>query len=361
VYLFELLRRVAKKGHRVSMVTSHYPGLKDTEVVDGVSVFRVKAGTRFARMLKNYQVYSRFFAGRTDVVVEEAEGPQGPFFLNLFVREPIVLVWHQLGRKVFIGQFGEVLGRILSLLDYVYAGLYPRSLVVVPSLRSRAELSRLRRHQKILVVHPGLPALDDLLSIPEHGTKRGCDGIYLLTINKIRKYKALDHVIKAFGLLAGDFPSLKVVVGGIRDDQGYERDLVALGEELAPGRVSVFTGLSPSEKERLIRDAYAFVLPSPVEGFSLATLEALAHGTPAVVSDGVPEDLVVDGYNGLRYPFGDLPKLAETLRLLLTDAELRARLSSAGEQTAKGFDWDRSAQSLLDSLEESFSGNRGHA
>jgi glycosyltransferase involved in cell wall biosynthesis len=342
------------------MVTSRYPGLGDSEIVDGVSVLRVKAGTRFARMLKNYYVYTRFFAGRTDIVVEEAEGPQGPFFLKVFVREPIVLVWHQLGRKVFIGQFGEVLGRILSLLDYVYAGLYPESLVVVPSHRSSAELSKVRRHQKILVVQPGLPALDDMLSIPERGSRRGADGLYLLTINKIRRYKALDHVIRAFGLLAWDFPSLKVVVGGIRDDEGYERDLVALGEKLAPGRVSILTGLSPSEKERLIKGAYAFVLPSPVEGFSLATLEALAQGTPAVVSDGVPEDLVVDGYNGLRYPFGDLPMLAEKLRSLLTNAELRARLSSAGERTAKEFNWDRSAQSLIDSLEKPLLEDRGH-
>jgi glycosyltransferase involved in cell wall biosynthesis len=360
VYLFELLRRVAKKGHRVSMVTSQYPGLPEREVVDGISVIRVEANSRLVRMLKNYQVYMHFFAGRTDVIFEEVEGPQGPFFLKTFVKEPIVLVWYQLGRKIFLGQFGRVLGRILYLLDHVYSGLYPRELVVSLSTQRKAELSRLGRHRKILVVQPGTPDFKRIpLSLRGEGPQRGCDPPYLLTVNKIRKYKALDHVIRAFGQIAGEFPTLKVVVGGTRDDERYEMELVDLGNRLAPGRVSVFANLSPFEKERLMKGAYAFVLPSPVEGFSLATLEALALGTPAIVSDGVPEELVVDSFNGLRYPFGDLDKLADKARLLLSDPDLRARLSSAGLRTAEKFSWDSSTQELLSSLEDYLSEAKG--
>jgi glycosyltransferase involved in cell wall biosynthesis len=359
VYNFEVLRLMAKHGHNVSMVTSSYPGAGRHEIVDGISVFRIRASNRFSRMLRNYLVYRKQFAGKADIVIEEAEGPQGPFFLRLFVKEPIVLMWFQLGRKIFLGQYGPVLGRALSLLDYVYAGLYRRNLIVVLSSETEREISRLARSSRVLIVRPGLPDNSTLpVRVPSRGASRRCDGLFLLTINKIRRYKSLDHAIRAFGLIAHDFPDLKLVIGGIREDEKYENELAELGGRLAPGRVIILPDLSRSEKEALLAGAYAFVMPSPIEGFSLATLEALAVGTPAVVSDGVPDDLVIDGYNGLKYPYGELAKLAECYRLLLTNPDVRARMSLAAKTTAQKFDWETGAGELVTAMEQMVASSR---
>ena len=165
-------------------------------------------------------------------------------------------------------------------------------------------------------------------------------------MNKIRRYKTLDHAVRAFGLVASEFPGLKMVIGGVADDAGYAEELVELGKTVAPGRVLMFLNLSESEKDELVRGAYAFVLPSPIEGFSLATLEALAAGTPAIVSDGIPEELVVDDLNGLRYHFGDITELAERYRYLLAHPELRARLSAGAGSTAMNFSWEKSSAEL---------------
>jgi len=350
---------MVKNGHNVSMVTSIFPGAGRREVVDGISVFRVRASNRISRMLRNYLVYRQQFAGKVDLVIEEAEGPQGPFFLRLFVKEPIVLMWFQLGRKIFLGQYGPVLGRVLSLLDYVYAGLYRRNLIVVLSSETEREISRLARSSRVLIVRPGLPDNSTLpVSVPGRGAPRRCDGPYLLTINKIRRYKSLDHAVRAFGLIAHEFPDLKLVIGGVREDEKYENELRELGGRVAPGRVIILPDLSRSEKEGLLASAYAFVMPSPIEGFSLATLEALAVGTPAVVSDGVPDDLVVDGYNGLKYPYGELAKLAECYRSLLANPEVRARMSLAARTSAQRFNWGTSVGELSTAMEQMVASSR---
>jgi len=333
------------------MVTSIYPGLPREEIVDGIRISRVAARNRIGRQFANYAYYRTRVAGRADVVLEEVEGPQGPFFLRLFVREPTVLLWHQRGRRIFMSAYGPPLGRVLSLLDYAYAGMYPRNLVVVPSQRSKRELSRLSKSQVIEVVPPALPDPDALpISLGTHVPPRTCDGTYFLTVNKIRRYKALDHAVRAFGLVASEFPDAKMVIGGVAEDGGYAKELVDLGNAVAPGRVFVFPDLSKSEKEKLLKGAYAFVLPSPLEGFSIATLESLAAGTPVIVSDGVPEELVVDGLNGLRYHFGNLPELAERYRRILTHPELRASLSAGAIDSAKSFSWEKSAAELEASL-----------
>ena len=325
-------------------MSSLYPGLPDREVLDGVSITRIKARTRIGRIFGNWVAYRRLFAGRIDVVIEEVEGPQGPFLLKGFVKKPIVLMWHQRGRKIFLGSYGPVLGRLLSLLDYAYGRIYQGDFVVVPSLKSKQDLSAVAKRERILVVSPGVPnSLGLPLSLRSEGPRRACEGLYFITVNKIRRYKALDHVVRAFGLVAAEFPAVKIVIAGVMDDTGYAKELADLGESVAPGRVFVFPDLSTSEREDLVRGAYAFVLPSPVEGFSLAALEAMALGTPAIVSDGIPEDLVVDGYNGLRYPYGDLPELAARYRYLLDHPEARDGLSAAAKGTAAKLSWENSA------------------
>jgi len=332
-------------------VSSIHPGLSREETVDGVLVTRVSARTRIGRVFANYAYYRKRAARSADVVLEEVEGPQGPFFLRLFVRKPTVLLWHQRGKRIFEGAYGPFMGRVLSLLDYAYSGMYPRNLVVVPSQSSKRELSLLSRGQRIQVVHPALPDPDALpVSLRIHVPPRKCDGTYFITVNKIRRYKALDHSVRAFGFVAAEFPETKFVIGGVAEDDGYAKELADLGSAVAPGRVFVFPDLSKSEKEELVRGAYAFVLPSPLEGFSIATLEALSAGTPAIVSDGVPEELVGDGLNGLRFHFGNITELAELYRRILAHPELRARLSAGASDTAMDFSWDRSTDELEASL-----------
>jgi glycosyltransferase involved in cell wall biosynthesis len=101
-----------------------------------------------------------------------------------------------------------------------------------------------------------------------------------------------------------------------------------LGGELAdlegePVRVLGYRRDVPS----LLSAADAFVLPSSREGLSMALLEAMAHGVPAIVCDGSGNPQAV-GEAGIVAPFGDERALAEAFARLIDDPALRARLGA---------------------------------
>jgi L-malate glycosyltransferase len=88
--------------------------------------------------------------------------------------------------------------------------------------------------------------------------------------------------------------------------------------------------------ERLIPRMHALHLPSEMEAFGLAALEAMACGVPPVATrtGGVP-DLIDHGVDGFMEPVGDTDAQAKTLINLLTDSALFSRVSAAARHTAE--------------------------
>lgn len=92
----------------------------------------------------------------------------------------------------------------------------------------------------------------------------------------------------------------------------------------------LFSGLCNDVPQRLAK-ADLFVLASGFEGFPLSILEAMRANLPVIASDvgGVSES-VVEGTTGFLVPKGEKDALADRLRLLITDPELRMRLGLQG-------------------------------
>jgi glycosyltransferase involved in cell wall biosynthesis len=89
------------------------------------------------------------------------------------------------------------------------------------------------------------------------------------------------------------------------------------------------------------------VLPSFREGTPRVITEAMASGLTVVATDiaGIPEQ-VEDGKNGYLIPTGNSKLLAERLRTLLTDAELRERMGARGLERADRFSVTRMVEEL---------------
>ncbi len=154
--------------------------------------------------------------------------------------------------------------------------------------------------------------------------------------------KGLIYLLKAFAILAGDRPALKlVVVGRLRD--GPTKNL--LGELGVAKRVSFRHDLDTDELARAYSQAGVVVCPSLYEGFGFPAAEAMACGAPVVATTGgaLPE---VVGDCGLLAPPKDPQALARAIAALLESPALREKLGRQGRQRMlEKFSWRAAALS----------------
>jgi L-malate glycosyltransferase len=135
-----------------------------------------------------------------------------------------------------------------------------------------------------------------------------------ITVAELIPRKRIADLIDAVALLAPDWPDLKIAIAGTGplldelQDYAWRRDVQSHVE---------FLGFR-EDIAALYSRSRVFVLTSRYEGLSVALLEAMASGLPAVVSDvGEARDVVRHGHNGFLYPPGDVAELSRRLTELL--------------------------------------------
>lgn len=109
----------------------------------------------------------------------------------------------------------------------------------------------------------------------------------LLYLGRLHQIKGIDNLLRAWVEIQDRFPDWDLQIVG-PDSRGYLATLRALASRLQLHRVSFRGPLFGQEKLRAYREASLFVLPSRSENFGVAVAEALAAGTPALVSKGAP-------------------------------------------------------------------------
>jgi glycosyltransferase involved in cell wall biosynthesis len=190
--------------------------------------------------------------------------------------------------------------------------------------------------------------------------------VYLFAGKLVDKKRPLDF-LRALDLAGRDRPEVWGLVVGDGPLRG------SLEEHRArQGTRCVMAGfLNQREIARAYAAADLLVLPSSgTETWGLVVNEAMAAGTPAIVSDqvGCAPDLVVEGQTGFSYPCGDVAALAGRVVETAADAGLRGRLRAQAAAHIAGFSPERAADGVVDALrrlarpaEEMAEGDRAHA
>ena len=97
--------------------------------------------------------------------------------------------------------------------------------------------------------------------------------------------------------------------------------------------------LNKEQYYELLGKARVYILPSYYEAFSIATLESLCCGTPAVVSNAIPDELVIHGVNGFKIEDpNDFKAFAQYVKTLLLDDDLWEKMSRACLRISKLYD-----------------------
>ena len=169
---------------------------------------------------------------------------------------------------------------------------------------------------------------------------------YVLFVGTLEPRKNLNLLLRAWSEIKDDFKEIWLVIVGVPGNVFRNVNYQPQMERVRfPGYVDDETLAG------LYANATLFVLPSREEGFGLPALEAMASGTPVLVSDGgaLPE---VVGEAGMIFCLSNPDGLTSALKECLSNAGLRSALKEKGLRRAAEFSWQATAASVWKSLNE---------
>jgi glycosyltransferase involved in cell wall biosynthesis len=194
------------------------------------------------------------------------------------------------------------------------------------------------------VVTPGIPSelFDD--EIKEVGER---DRNKLIFVGRLQEMKGVYELLEIFKRLSEKRPDISLTIVGDGDIKG---DLEERVREYGLSSRITFTGsISYEDVFQYYRESGIFVFPSKKEVFPLVSIEAMACGLPAVVSD-IPSLRESTGSNAILVPPEDIDSWVENLDMLLDDDSRRRDLSQKGREWAKQFVWEKMSMEYAEGL-----------
>lgn len=376
VYVRDLSRELARRGHRVDVFTrSQNPKLPriDESLERGARIIHTPAGPE-APYSKHrvYEHLPEFVAG----VLEQARADDirydvihSHYWLSgVVARElqqdwgaPIVHMFHTLGRmKNAVAQRAEEQepsrrihceGQIVHFTDALIAAtpVEERQLIDLYAADSR----------HIHVISPGVD-LEQFYPIPQAHAKARIrvfpERYMILFVGRIEPLKGIDNLLRAIALVVERRPELRAglcvpIVGGDPDRVCLDDEMVRLQdlrEELGIEDVVTFLGAKGQDMLQYYYSAAEMVvMPSDYESFGMVALEAMACGTPVIASDvGGLSHLVRHQRTGYRVPARDPGALADKITRLLTHEGLRRRIGQRAACWAASYAWPKIADRI---------------
>lgn len=340
----ELAVRMAALGHHVDVYNryGHHVsgkkydqeyGWKGRKFYKGVRVYIVPT---FRTSSLNAIVYS-FFAtiralfGRYDVLHYHAEGPCAMLWLPKIFRRKIVVTVHGLDWQrakwgnfaSYVIKFGEKMAakyadEVIVLSENVqkyFADTYNRQVTYIPNGISRPVL----RDAQLITERYGL-AKDN----------------YFLFLGRIVPEKGLHYLIEAFAKI--DTDKKLVIAGGSSQAVDY-MELIHRMARL-DDHIIMTDFVQGQLLEELYSNAYAFVLPSDVEGMALSLLEAMSYGDCCLVSDICENTEVVENH-AVVFGKSDVKDLREKLVYMLEHPEVvRSYAEKSADYICGKYNWD---------------------
>lgn len=193
---------------------------------------------------------------------------------------------------------------------------------------------------KITVVHNGIDHKDHRRELPlalEHIRTHGQK--IVLFVGRITIQKGPDYFIKVARRVLEYDPNVLFVMSGAGD---MEHQIIRMAADMGLGEKVIFAGFVRGEElMKLYRAADLYVMPSISEPFGITALEALANGTPILVSkqSGVSEVLT----HALKSDFWDIDDMADKILNVVSSSGLHDTLGEFGSKDVEHVTWESAA------------------
>lgn len=222
-------------------------------------------------------------------------------------------------------------GKWLEFILLLIAGILSRKMtVVLPSVK---KLYPLFLHHKIIV-------MPNPVSIKVNETKTQTKENIILNVGRLSHQKDQKSLIRAFAKIAKNYKNWSIRIVGDGDHKTFLQSLI---DDLDL-QDQVYLPGTTDQIEKEYNRASIFVMPSKYESFGLATVEAMAHGLPAIGFDDCPgtNDLIKQNENGLLVSGKNrIDNLAAGLQTLMEDQNLRKKMGENGKHIIDDYQEDK--------------------
>jgi glycosyltransferase involved in cell wall biosynthesis len=174
---------------------------------------------------------------------------------------------------------------------------------------------------------------------------------YVIFLARLHYKKGLDYLARAFETLAKQIQDLHLVVAG--PDGGARSDFeAAIARAGLVARTHVLGPIYGPDKIAALVDATVFCLPSRQEGFSAAILEAMACGTPVVITENCHFPEVAGSSAGYVVPL-ETAAVADALLSVISDPGKANQMGKAGQDMVRThYTWPTIARLFVDAYAE---------
>jgi glycosyltransferase involved in cell wall biosynthesis len=321
MYLWSLISRLRAPEFAHTFLCEAAPGLAREEIIDGVRV--VRRGNRWTFHLEALR-----WDEPRDVCIESVAHAV-PFYRGRLTRDRTIVVLFHLHQRVVVTETGFLEATVVRLLEGTLRFRSAAFVAISQATREQA-LRDLGLNAEISVIPPGV----DTAYFHPGEKKRPPQLLYL---GMLKRYKRVDHVIRAFKALKTD---ASLLIAGIGYDDARLKSIAG-----PDARIRFAGHVSEDEKAELLRSASANIMASTTEGFGLTLLEAAASGTPSVAYDvGPAREGIQDGRTGALAKDGDVVDLARAI----SDALSHSEWGPQAREYSFGFSWENSARRLAE-------------
>jgi len=352
---------LAKSGNQVWVITRKFEGVNYQShhniklvFVSSTLPFENRMKTSFGETIKF--TISAIRAGlriikneKIEIIHSNAIAWLPGSFLSMFSSKPHIILIHDIystdpkfwkewqkqeGNSRLNAFFGKLLEKLMILSKH--------SAIHTVSEASRDDLIKFGAKKPIFVIHNAIPIKE---------AKTGDTNPYqLVYVGRLVFYKNIQVVIKALKTLKEKFPKINLIIIG---KGPYRHNLEKLVSQYGLQNNVTFQGhVSEDEKNSLISNSQALVLPSLFEGFGLVILEAFMQKKPVLVSDVRPlSDIIEHQKTGLIIPPHDENAWVKGIESIIQDP---AAASKMGELGRKTFEEKYTLEKMQQNLEEMY-------
>ena len=376
VYVLELSKALTKQGIAVDIYTRWFN--KSKEMIESVPSFpnlrivRIPGGPwKFVPKEELYDFLHELAGNMIDFIQEnklEYDLFHGHYvdagvvavLVSRTIGKPVYFTAHSLGawKRQLMNGFSKKMEEKYQFEKRIEEELKVFQAVNGQTATTKAQLQIMESHydfqsENITIIPPGV----DIEAFHPGKTSENSElpTNYIFCLSRIDENKGHELLLKAFDIVRRNLPTIHLVIGGgSTKPKPREKQLLNKIEEIIDERGMSdrvhLVGYVPDEKiKSFYQQARVFVLPSTFEPFGMTALEAIACGTPAIVSKfaGVSEFLS-DHTDSIVTNPTDTEKFASAILEILEDQKLAEQIGLEGMKTIrKSFSWDAIAEMHL--------------